>query len=341
MAFWKKALSALLGNSKKRHNPEKNALVFAERMSKEEFLKIYENMPERARAQLFVTLSPPQKQKLMALLAGAASAEEGAPSAEPDNEFQAEDFLPEKDERKILRLRHIREAKEIHTLFLSFEEYAPETIAESLAAESPATVAVVLLQLSKRLASQVLKAMPSLKRAEVVRAMASERKIVSEALVSIGKAVAKKLAETKSMYVERSGGIKHINDILKLMDGEEALRITDAVAETDGALAEKLESTRYAFEDLVELNARDFRLLFSRLPDETLWARALKATDQAERKRILGKLPLKRAGSIASAMVEIRTTRLDSIDSARTRILKEALSLASAKKIRFAQNGVR
>lgn len=67
-----------------------------------------------------------------------------------------------------------------------------------------------------------------------------------------------------------------------------------------------------------------------------LWARALKAVDQSQRKSLLGKLPVKRAGLIAQAMNEIKTTRLDSIDKARNKILSNALRLAAANKISFA-----
>jgi flagellar motor switch protein FliG len=71
-----------------------------------------------------------------------------------------------------------------------------------------------------------------------------------------------------------------------------------------------------------------------------LWARALKATDQTLRKQLLSKLPVRRAGMIAGAMAEIRTTRLDSIEKARQQILKTALSLAAKHKISFAGKGI-
>ena len=66
----------------------------------------------------------------------------------------------------------------------------------------------------------------------------------------------------------------------------------------------------------------------------------LKAVDQSQRKTMLGKLPVKRAGLIAQAMSEIKTTRLDSIDKARSKILSNALRLAAAHEISLdAQNG--
>lgn len=333
------SLAKIFKRGKKRHNSESDLSELGKKLSRAEFLRIYESMPERARAQLFASLEQAQKQKLLRLLSeDTPTAQENiAPSDLP---WQAEDFLPEKDERKIARLRHVRELRQIRRQFADLLQYPPESLAEVLSQESSSLIAVVLLQLEKKFASQVLKVMPELMRGEIVRAMAEERKISGEALIAIGKKIADKLSAMPHRQMGRQDNIKHVNDILKLMGADEAQRITKELSETDTALAKKLELTRYTFEDLFALNARDFRTLFSALPDENLWARALKATDQAERKKLLGKLPLKRAGLIAEAMANVRTTRLDSIDKARSKILKVAFELAAKHKISFANNGL-
>lgn len=335
MKLFLSSLANIFRGEKKRHNSEVDPTLAKGPLTREEFMRIYESMPERARAQLFSSLEYAQKARLLQLLTPDAETKTNAePQADPP-QWLAEDYLPEKDERKIERLRHVREVREVRALFGGFAQYAPELVAEAMAAESTALIAVVLLQLEKRFASKVLKAMPELRRGEIVRAMAAERKISGEALVAVGKKIAARLAEMPDPELAKTDGIKHINDILKLLGADEAARITRAVEEEDSELAARLETTRYTFEDLAHLNARDFRMLFSSIPDEKLWARALKATDQLQRKQLLGKLPLKRAGMIAGAMAEIRTTRLDSIDKARGEIVRAALALAAKHKISF------
>lgn len=339
MAFILASLANLLKGGKKRHNPVATNAKLNRPLTREEFMSVYESMPEGARAKLFASLSYEQKARLLDLLSPEKKSP-AASTAEADPEWSAEDYLPEKDERKIAKLRHVKEVKELKELYASLEKYPAAAMGDILSGESPAVAATVLLQLSQKYASQVIKCLPELSRGEIVRAMAAERHIVSEALVALGKKISALLAALPAEAPQKIDGVKHVNEILKLMGVAEADRITREVSEFDDALASKLEQSRYTFEDLIDLNARDFRTLFSSIPDEALWARALKAFDQGKRKSLLGKLPVKRAGLIASAMAEIQTTRLDSIDKARNKILTQALKLAAQHEISFAGNGL-
>jgi len=338
MKLFLSSLASIFKGDKKRHNIADDLPSMGKQLTRSDFMRIYESMPERARAQLFASLNDAQKRRLLDLLSGQQPA--AAPPPEHEPEWRAEDFLPEKDERKIQKLRQVREVKEVRAQFAEFARFSPGVVAEALETESAPLVAVVLLQLEPKFASKVLKALPELMRGEVVKAMASERRISSEALVALGKKIFQTIESTPEPEDARADGIRHINEILKLMGADEAQRITRQLQESDAKLAEKLETTRYAFEDLVALSARDFRTLFSAIPDAQLWARALKATDQMQRKQLLGKLPIKRAGIIAGAMAEIRTTRLESIDKARNEILKMAFALAAKHKISFAGNSL-
>lgn len=339
MAFILSSLANLFKSTKKRHNTDVGTAKLSGPLTRDEFMSVYESMPEAARVKLFSSLTYEQKARLMDLLSPRKG---GVPSpataAEPV--WEAEDYLPEKDERKIARLRHVKEVRELKELYAGFEKYPAAAVAEILSGESKNVAATVLLQLSHKFASQVIKSLPELSRGEIVRAMAGERHIVSEALVALGKKISALLAALPAEAPQKIDGVKHVNEILKLMGVAEADRITREVSEFDDVLASKLEQSRYTFEDLIDLNARDFRTLFSSIPDEALWARALKAFDQGKRKSLLGKLPVKRAGVIVSAMAEIQTTRLDSIDKARNKILTQALKLAAQHEISFAGNGL-
>lgn len=339
MKFFLSSLANIFRGEKKRHNLFDEVRQSSQPLTRAEFMRIYESMPERARAQLFSTLNYEQKGRLLDMLSGGEQPSQ--PTESPvEPQWRAEDFLPEKDERRIERLRQVREVREIKSQFEEFLRYKPEVFAQALEGESASVIAVVLLHLERRFASRVLRLIPELSRGEVVKAMAAERHVSGEAIVALGKKLASRLAQIPDDETERADGIRHINDILKLMGVTEAQRITREVQEQDAALASHLESTRYTFEDLTALSARDFRTLFSAIPDEQVWARALKATDQLQRKQLLGKLPVKRAGLIAGAMADVKTTRLDSIDKARSQILKTALELAARHKISFAGNGL-
>lgn len=338
MAFFLSSLANLFSGGKKRHNTENIPASLDRPLTRAEFLSVYESMPESARAQLFSALDYQQKARLLELLT--PEAKPAVQSAGEEPSWQAEDFLPEKDERKIARLRQLKELRELKTLFAEIEHREPLAVAEVLAAETATIAAMALLQLSQKFASRVLRVMPELRRGEIVRSMATERHVSGEVLLALGKKISEKVAAIPMTQAEgRIDGVKHVNEILKLLGAEEADRITREVAEHDEQLASTLEKSRYTFEDLVHLNARDFRRLFSSMPDEQLWARALKAVEQSQRKSMLGKLPVKRAGLIAQAMSEIKTTRLDSIDKARSKILSNALRLAAAHEISLdAQN---
>lgn len=349
MASVLSSLVSLFSRAKKRHNtdsqfshlsrPPHGAGLTGQQLTRAEFLSVYESMPEAARIKLFSSLNSAQKERLLELLSGGVKKTTAAAAAD-EPAWDAEDFLPEKDERKVARLRQLKEINDLKNVFASVEKYPAGHVAEILGAESVSIAAMVLLQFRHSFASQVLRALPELKRGEIVRAMATERQIVSEALAAVARQLSARLASMATEVVERVDGVKHVNEILKLLNVDEAERITREVRREDSTLAQALESNRYTFESLSELNARDFRILFSSIPDEQVWARALKAMDGGERKAMLGKLPIKRAGLIVSAMAEIQPTRLDGIDKARSKILAQALKLARAHEIRFAGNGL-
>ncbi len=339
MKFFLSSLANLFKGDKMRHNNAASSLVQGPGLSREDFMRIYESMPESARAQLFSGLDFKQKSRLLELLTPAAKQTQ-QPEVAAEPEWHAEDFLPDKDERKIARLRHVREVKQVRELFAKLAEYPARSLADVLEAESASVAAVVLLQLSHKQASRVLSLLSDLRRGEIVRAMAAERQISSEALVALGKKISERLQNLPQAEEPRLDGVKHVNEILKLLGAEDADRITREVGVTDAVLGKTLESSRFTFEDLTQLSAKDFRHLFSSMPDEHLWARALKAIDQGQRKAMLSKLPVKRAGVIAGAMAELKTTRLDSIDKARRQILGRALQLAARHEIRFAGNGL-
>lgn len=341
------SLVNILSGGKKRHNS--NPLISSNTgslptelkrpLTRAEFLSVYESMPEAARASLFSSLEYTQKARLLELLTPDEKKSAAAMPSE-QSDWQAEDFLPEKDERKVAKLRQLRELRELKALYADIEQREPMVVSEVLNAESGAIVAMALLQFNEKFASKVLRLLPELRRGEIVRAMATQRQVSAEAILALGKKISEKVAQIPSAAEGRVDGVRHVNEILKLLGADEADRITRDVAEHDVNLAQTLEKNRYTFEDLVSLNARDFRTLFSSLPDEQLWARALKAIGQSQRKSLLGKLPLKRAGLVAQAMSEVKTTRLDSIDKARGKILTQALRLAARNEISFANNGL-
>lgn len=333
------SLANLFSRAKKRHNTDIENTQLSRPLTRTEFLSVYESMPEAARVKLFSSLNPAQKERLLELLSGTVK-KSSAPATAEEPTWDAEDFLPEKDERKIARLRQLKEINDLKNVFAAVENYPASQVAEIIGAESASIAAMVLLQLKHKFASQVLRALPELKRGEIVRAMATERQVVSEALSAVARKISARLSAMSAETVERVDGVKHVNEILKLLNVDEAERITREVSRDDSALAQALESSRYTFESLSELNARDFRTLFSSIPDEHLWARALKAMDGGLRKAMLGKLPIKRAGLIVSAMAEIQPTRLDGIDKARNKILGQAVQLARRHEIRFAGNGL-
>jgi flagellar motor switch protein FliG len=338
MALVFSSLVKLFKSEKKRHNASADATKLTRPLTRAEFMGVYESMPEEARAKLFSTLNFSQKARLLELLTPEKPSEQRAVPEE--NTWDAEDFLPEPDERKIAKLRQIRDLNNVKATFAKVEAYPADVVSEILLSESASIAAITLLQLNQKYASNVVRAMPELRRAEIVRAMAAEREIASEVLVSISRKLTQRLEEMPAASEQRVDGVKHVNEILKLLGVDEAERITREISAEDQKLGAVLEKNRYTFEDLAGLSAKDFRTLFSSLPDERLWARALKAIDQGRRKDLLGKLPIKRAGLIVTAMADMKSTRLDTIDTARAKILTQALKLASRHEIKFAGNGL-
>ncbi|RME89215.1 MAG: hypothetical protein D6767_08795 [Candidatus Hydrogenedentota bacterium] len=215
------------------------------------------------------------------------------------------------------------EASEWEKEFTKLTEYKPETVASLLTDIMPQAAAAVLSKLPPAYAAKVLKELPDEFRVEVVKRISRGGKIAPEALKALLNTLQEKLEKLESDEPsEEIAGEEKLAEILAHMNTTAEENILSALKEEEPEMVDRIKEKLYQFEDLIRLNNRELRLLFETLPDNKLWATALKGAGIDLRRHILGAVSAGRSADIMEEMEFLGPLPLNEIEAARREIMK-------------------
>ncbi|MGE4428153.1 MAG: flagellar motor switch protein FliG [Solirubrobacteraceae bacterium] len=177
----------------------------------------------------------------------------------------------------------------------------PEQVAAFLRAESPQTRALVVANLSDRLAAQVLAGMEPEEQVDIALRVATMSETNPEVVKRIEAVVRGKVASVISQDYEAAGGVQSLAKILNHTDRPTERNVLEALAETDPALAEEVRRLLFVFEDVAGLDDRSIQLVLREVDQRDL-ALALRGVDEAVRERILANLSQRAAEMLRDEM---------------------------------------
>ncbi|HEY4340375.1 MAG TPA: flagellar motor switch protein FliG [Steroidobacteraceae bacterium] len=214
----------------------------------------------------------------------------------------------------------------------------PREVADHLRNEHPQTIAVVLAYLDSEQSAAILGRMSESIRAEVLARVATLDGVQPSALNRLDELIERQFSGKDSSRTTSIGGAKAAASILNNMEpGQESL-LLGQLRKTDGALASSIEDLIFTFDDLVEIEDRDFQQLLREVANELL-VPALKAADDTVRDKFFKNMS-QRAGEMLRDDLESRgPIKITEAEAAQKEIVNAAKRLAEAGTISLAANG--
>lgn len=177
----------------------------------------------------------------------------------------------------------------------------PEQVVAFLRAESPQTRALVIANLHARLAAQVLSVLEPEEQADIALRVARMTETSPEVVKRIEAVVRGKLANVVAADPSAAGGVQALADILNQTDRPTERNVLDALAETDGEVAEEVRRLLFVFEDVANLDDRSIQMVLRDVDQRDL-ALALRGVDDEVQERMLQNLSQRGAQNIREEM---------------------------------------
>ncbi|MEN6459402.1 MAG: FliG C-terminal domain-containing protein [Thermoguttaceae bacterium] len=192
-------------------------------------------------------------------------------------------------------------------------------VAQLLADERPATVALVLSQLPPECGGEVLARLAPSLQMEVVRRLVSLEDTDPETLHQVERALESRLSRQLEAERRRAAGPESAARILAACNGPVRGRILDSLAAEDRRLAERLGHATIDFDDLVRCDDATLRTAITAAGPELVQAALLGAAPKVAAK-LLGCLPRKEAKCLRRKLAHPDPIRLSEVEEARQQI---------------------
>ncbi|MCX8050240.1 MAG: flagellar motor switch protein FliG, partial [Methylohalobius sp.] len=129
-------------------------------------------------------------------------------------------------------------------------------------------------------AAEVLSFLPERRRADVILRIATLEGVHPQALMELDEIMEKQLLGNANVKSSTIGGITSAANILNLMESAMEASILEQVAESDPALAQKIQDKMFVFEDLIKVEDRGIQTLLREVSTDSLLL-ALRGADEA------------------------------------------------------------
>lgn len=148
----------------------------------------------------------------------------------------------------------------------------PRQIAAVLQDEHPQTIALVLLQMDRARAAQVMATMDPATKSDVARRLATSDRISKEVLAKLDARLAPRfsnVAKTTSSG-DAAAGVQPLVEILNKSERATEKEILEGLTAADPDLAEEVRRRLFLFEDIVKLSDRDVQTVLKSLDTKVL-----------------------------------------------------------------------
>jgi flagellar motor switch protein FliG len=241
-------------------------------------------------------------------------------------------LLPEERAER-LRLYHQRESAPIPWALLP---HAPAFIADTIAAEDPQTIALIVSQISAQRGATLLAALPDAVRPEVVRRLATLAPVARETLADVAAGLDELFAERLRGATD-ARGVEAAAVVMAQLRKPESDALLSALAERDEAIAEEIRRQMFTFDHLARLDDRGFKKLLQNVPIEDL-VLALKTGSPAVREKVLSNLSNRARQSLIEEEEMMGPRRISEIETKQREIVDVARRLADQGEITLGED---
>jgi len=200
-----------------------------------------------------------------------------------------------------------------------------EEIYDLIRNEQPQTIAIILVQLNTRVASDVIAKLPDEIKTEVSMRIVNLDKVTA-AIVDEVNEILKDILKTKRNTVSKvTGGVDRLAEILNQTDEISSELILNEMEETDMEMAAQIKQRMFVFEDIILVDDRGVQKLLRKIETMEL-AIALKAASEEVKEKIFKNMS-ERAGEMLREEIEdmgpVRMKEVEDSQQNITNIIQE------------------
>ncbi len=203
--------------------------------------------------------------------------------------------------------------------------FAPEFIAEGLAAEHPQTIALVMSQVPASRGAAVINALPEALHADVVLRLADLETVSPEVIGELQTGVAETFGRTPGRGA-RVGGRDAAARLLNRVGKESGEGILEKVDERDAGLAQEIRRAMLTFNDLAGLDDRGFQQLLREVPSEDMVI-ALKTASEEMKEKVFKNVSARAAHQIREDGEMLGPMKLSEVETVQDRVVEAARAL--------------
>jgi flagellar motor switch protein FliG len=216
------------------------------------------------------------------------------------------------------------------------------TLAEVLGEEHPQVAAVILSQLPKPRAAEVLLAMSKEQQIDLLARVAALEEVPPHLVTLASEALAKALATSGALTEETDrtdfDGVSFAADLLKELAPDDSERLLGAIEQSHGKLAPKIREAMFTFDDLGRMESRALQPLMREVPSETMLV-ALKTASEPLREKFLAAVSSRAAETMREDLSLLPPTKLSDVEKAQRDVVDQALKMSAQGKLQLPGHG--
>jgi flagellar motor switch protein FliG len=196
----------------------------------------------------------------------------------------------------------------------------PEQIATFLADEAPQTIALVVASLHTTLGAKVLGCLVPEVQANVAMRIAMMEDTNPGVVEDVERGLRLKLSNVLTQEFSQAGGVDSLAELLNRAGRSTERTVLEAIAETDGELADEIRQKLFTFDDIVLLNDRDIQLLLREVDQKDLGL-ALRGVNDEVKDTIFRNMSTRGAEMLQEDLETGKPQRRSVVEEAQSRIV--------------------
>jgi len=203
--------------------------------------------------------------------------------------------------------------------------------------EHPQTIALILSYLPEEKVAEILKILPKEIKQDVAFRMADVGDVPEELIKELDQTIKKNISAIGSKKRDFDG-IETLANILNNVDGKTEETILSHIEKQDSVLSEKIRKKMFVFEDLLEIEDKDFRAILRNVDNQIL-IKALKASSEDMKAKVFSNLSERASEMLQEDMEVVGPVKLSEVEESQQAILKVAKMLEKEGKLVIAGKG--
>lgn len=203
--------------------------------------------------------------------------------------------------------------------------------------EHPQTVALVLSYLPHEKAAEVLKLLSDDLKADIALRIVKIGQVDMDVVNELDQVIKKEISKIGGS-TKKIDGIEILANILNAVDGNTEEAVLSHIEEEDDSLAEMIRQKMFVFEDLLQVENRNFRDILQNVDNQML-IKALKTSSEEMKNKIFSNLSERASEMLKEDMEVMGPIKLSEVEEAQQEVIRTAKRLESEGKIVLSKGG--